>query len=89
MVYAFENVSSIRDFWEDEDAFPLLGYFTDTSRKVSVIGKEGTVYEVNALIQFLHQSMRHRATDKKIINMYWENITNKWKFTPFLQHIFH
>lgn len=62
----FENVPPITDLWEDEeDASPLLRYFTYTSRKVSVTGKEGNVYEMNALVQFLHQSMRHRATDKK------------------------
>lgn len=90
ILYAFENVPPITDLWEDEeDAFPLLGYSTHTSRKVSVIGKEGTIYDMNALMQFFHQSMRQRATDRKIITMYWGNTTNKWKFTIFLWHIFH
>lgn len=65
MHFAFENVSPITDLWEgEEDAFPLLGYSTYTSRKVSVIGKEGTVYEVKAVVQFLHQSMRQSYWQK-------------------------
>lgn len=52
LCYAFENMPPITGLWEDEDACPLLGYSTHTSRKVSVIGKEGTAYEINAVVQF-------------------------------------